>query len=200
MKKFLIFPAVFFCLSFNIIHKNAEKKFFAPGAGAFLYIPAFGPNHGTQGAGPKANGHLDEVSIDVISESQMVTIGTPQGQVVVSIPQISDYVFAKNFDESSLRLKKMLYSGQIIPNLEFRIYDGFAKDPVYQIVYANAVIAKIVNNIQTCGGGNACFGITEEISISPRGSITWINSFSPPNIQKVTYNIVTNTTTTSAGL
>ncbi len=198
MKKFLILPAVFFCLSFNTIHKNAEKNFFAPSAGTFLYIPNISSSYpGTIGAGV-LTGHLDEVSIDVISENQMVIVGTTTGgtSVGTSIPQINDYVFAKNFDKSSLRLKKMLYGGQSIPNLEFRIYDGVAINPVYKIVYTTAFIAKIVNSIQPCSGAN-CTGITEEISVSPRGSITWINSIPIPTAQTLTYNFITNTFTSS---
>ena len=189
MKKLLILPVVFFCLSFNIIHKNAEKNFFAPSAGTFLYIPSFGSNLGTIGAGA-ITGHLDEVFIDVISESQMTV--PPLG-----IPQISDYFFAKNFDRSSLRLKRLLYANTVIPNLEFRIYDGVATGPVYKIVYTNASIVRIVNSIQPCGGAN-CTGITEEISVSPRGSVTWTN-FIPTTPQTITYNFLTNVVT-STGL
>jgi len=170
MKKFLILPAVFFCLSFNTIHKNAEKNFFAPSAGIFLYLPT--NVSGTVGAGV-VTGHLDEVSIDVISENQIVQIGTIGGVISPSKPILSDYVFAKNFDKSSLRLKRMLYAGQNIPNLEFRIYDGVATNPVYKIAYTNAFT-----------------GITEQISVNTQGSITWTNSITSPS-QIVTYDFAT---------
>ena len=194
MKKLLILLAVFFCLSFNIIHKNAEKNFVAPSAGIFLFIPSFGSYLGTTGAGVITN-HLDEVSIDVISENQSVTLGTSGGTIVVSAAQIEEYVFAKNFDKSSLRLKKMLYSGQNIPNLEFRIYDGVAINPVYKIAYTNAYIIKIVNNIQPCGSAN-CTGITEEISVKAAGIITWTNAITGPP-QTITYNVLTRIVNTS---
>ena len=115
MKKLLILPAIFFCLSFSTIHKKAEIKLFAPSAGLFLYIPSFssaGGNPGTTGAGVLAN-HLDEVSIDASSENQAITlISGPT--VSTSKPQIGDYVFTKSFDKSSLRLKKMLYTGSMM--------------------------------------------------------------------------------------
>ena len=187
MKKFLILPAVFFCLSYNTIHINAEKNFFAPSAGIFLYIPTNGFT-GTVGAGV-LTGHLDEVSIDVISENQIVQIGTIGGVISPSKPILSDYVFAKNFDKSSLRLKRMLYAGQNIPNLEFRIYDGVATNPVYKIAYTNAFITSIANSIQPCNSAN-CTGITEQISVNTQGSITWTNSITSPS-QIVTYDFAT---------
>lgn len=189
MNKLLILPAIFFCLSFSTIYKKAEIKSFAPSAGTFLFIPGFGANPGTTSAGT-VTGHLNEVPIDIIVENQFATASFISGINVISSADISDFVFTKNFDRSSLRLKRMIYGGQIIPTLEIRIYDGVALNPVYKIAYTNAYILKINNNIQPCSGAN-CTGISEEISFNTVGIITWTNSITTPP-QIISYNVQNN--------
>jgi type VI protein secretion system component Hcp len=178
MKKYL-----FFLLILPVVYSFTTRPV-APSAGVYL----FATQNITTGAGSSANGHINEV--EVTSVGNGIAAPPPQGGPGNTVT-ISDLVFTKYFDKSSLRLLNYTLGGDGTLDAEIRYYDGMSLTPVYKIILKKTFITTAASSNASCG--TDCPGISESYSFSPQ-AIEWHNLKTTP-AQILTYDLITEVIT-----